>query len=146
MDKFEYQIWLKAIPLNNKDRKKQKSDVLFSSNFGRKFLFKLFDQIKPEVKILPKDTEVNSIDIIFKALADQELSTDELIEAAINNYLKNLRNIDPLIEKINNILILLRKKKIKFWEAILDGYLKDKEKNNREIKNLWISRRVNLGD
>lgn len=146
MDKINYQVWLKAEPLNNELGKKKKSDVLFSTDFGKKSLFKIFEILKSEVKIPLKEETTNSVEIIFKLFADEDLSTDEVIEKKINEYLKNLRNYEALIDKINNILISLRKRKIKFWEDVFDDYLINKEKNNKELKSLWLNRRTRLID
>lgn len=146
MDGINYQVWLKAEPLKSMPSKKKKSDVLLSTDFGKKSLFKIFDILKSEVKIPSKEEETNSVEIIFKLFADEDLSTDEMIEKKINDYLKNLRNYEALLDKINNILISLRKRRIKFWEDTFEDYLINKEKHNKELKNLWLDRRTRLID
>lgn len=145
MDKINYQVWLKAEPFKNSVGK-TKSDILFSTELGKKSLFKIFDILKSEVKIPSKEEETNSVEVIFKLFAEEDLSTDERIEKTINEYLKNLRNYEVLLNKINNILISLRRSKIKFWENIFDDYLINKEENDKKLQNLWLNRRTKLID
>jgi len=146
MDRINYQIWLKAIPLEHAIGKKKKSDVLFSTDLGKKSLFKIFGIMKSEVKSPSKEEGLNPVEIIFKTFADEDLSSDEMIEKTFSEYLNKLRDYEPLINKINNILISLRNRKIKFWENMFDSYLMDEEKNNEELKKLWIDRRTRLVD
>ncbi len=143
MDGTDFQIWLKAIPLEHAKKKKEKSDVLFSSDLGKKSLFEIFKILKSEVK-LPLIEKFNPVELFFGLFADDDLSTDLAIKDTINNYMKNLMNYNHLVDKIKDILILLRMSKVKFWGKVLNKYLTNEKINNEELKKLWLDRRSKL--
>ncbi|MFX1488738.1 MAG: hypothetical protein ACFFBI_06290 [Promethearchaeota archaeon] len=147
MERINYQVWLRAVPLKTNKNGKEKSDIIFSTDLVNKALFKIFDLMKSEVfGLTPKAKDLNPVRIIFNKFCDYDIRNEQNLDILLNNYIKELMDHNTILEKASKILIDLRKKKIQFWEKILEEYLKDKEKNSIEIMKLWGDRRVKLND
>ncbi|KKN33192.1 hypothetical protein LCGC14_0806220 [marine sediment metagenome] len=143
-----YQIFLEAIPLQERKLEiKKKSAIIFSTDSGKKLLFRLFRLIGPELyRPIEINDGINPVNIIFNYFADSDLSTRESISSTINNYLRDLRNNESWLDKIKNIVESLRKQRIQFMEDILDLYLESEDENQKELQNLWLNRRIDLVD
>lgn len=136
----EYQIWLKAIPSSSD--KLEKSDVMFSSKEGLEALFGIFSLLKTEINRPHDNADLTKK--MFEILCEEDLSSPENIDVILIKKLKELVKKNEILVKIVKILENLRESRIKFIEALIDEYLKDKKNIKKELQDFWLDRKTRL--